>query len=263
MAQAPCIPGTLSTTGGSYILPDSATNLVHGCAGMNYEEFIYLKAPKDTTFTVASIPINATVDSFVVDANVVGLPAGITVSTNPALLPPNASSSKTNFARLVIPGDSIACVKLSGLLPATLAPGDINLTINIRAYLSGVPFPLGPMVDTPAVIDYYKITIDAPGTGTCIPFSTKDVAKNNVSQLSLSPNPVQDILQVQMDINHTANYNLSIVDLIGRAIISRQEKLEAGHNSLPISMGHLPNGIYFLKLSSSTSSLSKKIIVQH
>lgn len=262
-AQAPCVPGTQSTPANSYILPDSATNLDHGCAGMPYEQIIYMKVPADTTLTVLSIPITADVDSFVIDANVVGLPMGLTVTSVPGLLPPNASNPKTNFTRLVIPGDSIACVKLSGTLPAGLSPGDINLTINMRAYLSGVPFPLGPTIDTPAIIDYYKITIDAPGTGACNPASTKDLIKNNITNIKLSPNPVHDEIMVDLELNETSNYALSVVDVMGRTLLTNEKRFERGLNSIPISLGHLPNGIYFLKISSESSSLTKKIVVQH
>jgi len=260
MAQAPCVPGTVSVPGSSYILPDSATNLNHGCAGMAYEQIIYLKVPKDTTITIASIPFTATVDSFVIDANVVGLPMGINVTSNPALLPPNPSSSKTNYTRLVIPGDSIACVKLSGILPASLMPGDINLTINIRAYLSNIP--LQPNIDTPGVIDYYKITIDAPGTGACNPASTNNLSKK-ITDVNLSPNPVRDILKISMAVLDTDNYSFDLIGMTGRTHISKKEKIMKGRTYLPISVEHLADGIYFLNITNGYSTLSKKIVVQH
>ena len=151
-AQTPCVPGALVGTGKGYILPDSATNLNHGCAGLAYEQIIYIKVPADTSFTFLTIPISATVDSFVVDANIVGLPSALVSASVPAITPASGSTPKTNFDRLVIGGDSLACIKLSGVLDAALPPGDQNLTIKIRAYLSGVPAPFGPTLDTASVI---------------------------------------------------------------------------------------------------------------
>ncbi len=211
---------------------------------------------------MASIPVTATVDSFVVDANVVGLPMNLIVESNPALLPPNASSSKTNFTRLVIPGDSLACVKLSGILDASLPVGDINLTINIRAYLSNIPFPLGPTIDTPLIIDYYKITIDAPGTGACIPSSVKNIDNSNITNFVVSPNPVRDQVMITMNLKESANYNLAIIDLLGRAIKQENKKLALGEQNIPMNLNDLPEGVYFIRMSNASSSITKRIVLQ-
>ena len=211
-AQMPCTPNGQTSPGASYILADSATALNNGWAGQPYEQIVYMKAPKDTTFTVFGLNVTADVDSFVVDANIVGLPAGLTVSSVPGILPPSGGAPKTNFSRMVLKGDSLACVKISGTLSPTLTPGDKNLTINIRAYLSNVPFPLGPTLDTPSVVDYYKITIDAPGTGTCLwPASVNSFPDFNIHNLSIHPNPAADITNIQFEANKAQDFEFKMI----------------------------------------------------
>lgn len=259
-SQPACIPGTLTSPAKGYIIPDSATNFVNGCAGMAYEQIIYIKAPADTVFTVGTIPFTVTVDSFVVDAAIVGLPNALTTSTVPALTPASGGSNpKTNFDRLVIPGDSLACVKINGILDAMLPPGDQNLTINIRAYLSNVPLLAGgPTIDTPASVGYYKITIDAPGTGACNPASTYDLSKE-IMNLSVSPNPAFDAVNISFDAEQSGNYTFSIYNALGAKVTEMNKAIPYGKNNVEVQAGDFAPGLYSIQISNEKGVLKKNL----
>lgn len=257
IAQTPCVPGTITSPNSGYILPDSATGFNHGCAGKPYEQIIYMKAPKDTTFYFGSIPITAIVDSFVVDANIVGLPAGLTVTGLPGILAPAAGSPKTNISRMVLPGDSLGCVKISGILPASLAPGDINLIVNIRGYLDAPGFG---KIDTPIVVDYYKITIDAPGTGACNPASTNDLSMY-YSNFSISPNPAFNYLNISFDAQKNSDAEFVLYSSLGQKVLTEKVKINIGYNKLNINTGEVPAGIYYLELRNQHGILSKNNVM--
>jgi len=255
-AQQACVPGTLTAPQDGYVLPDSATGLSHACAGMFYDQVIYIKAPADTMVTFQSIPITADVDSFVVDANIAGLPSYLTVETVPGLTQPNPPNPKSDFERLIIPGDSLACVRISGMVPTTQGPGPIPLTINIRAYFSGIPI-VGTL-DTPASVGYYEIVVDAPNTGVCFPSSVNDLS-DLLTSVELSPNPAQDYFNLKLESKAREVVSIKLLDFSGRIVYENDLNLNIGNNHLDIASGNLARGTYLLHISNSSLHLSRKV----
>ncbi len=254
-AQAPCVPGTITSPNAGYILPDSATNFVHGCAGKYYEQIVYIKVPKDTTLVGNTVAI----DSFIVDANVVGLPAGLTVEGVPGILPAVPSDWKRNFPHMRIKGDSLACVKISGTISAAAPVGNNMLTINMRAF--GKIFIIVPL-DTPASVGYYNIIIDAPGTGACLTSSIKNVEQSNFNALQLIPNPSFGTTQLSFNAEKNGEANLKIINTLGAIVASQNIKLQAGQNHLPIDTKNLASGNYIIQLIDEKGRAQTKLVVE-
>lgn len=259
-AQQPCTPGTITAPQSGYIIPDSTTGFNHACAGMYYEQIVYLKAPADTTVTVGGFPTSADVDSFVVDANIIGLPAGLMVETFPAVTPASPGNPKTNFDRLVMPGNSLACVKISGIIPAATPAGSNLLDIKIRAYLSGIVV-IGT-IDTAVAVDYYDIVVDAPGTGACVAPAGIDDLSGLAKNIMLSPNPAQDILTLSFDAQESMPFELEILDFSGRVVYAQSTKMLEGNNNIPISVNDLSAGTYLLHIKTARGNHSEKLQIQ-
>lgn len=72
--------------------------------------------------------------------------------------------------------------------------------------------------------------------------------------LAVYPNPTRDLLNV--DVNTRSNYQL--IDMLGKTVTTGY--LEQGNNELQLSTHN--SGIYFLRLTNATGSITKKIVVE-
>jgi len=245
-ANAQCVPGAVSLPQAGYIIPDSATNLANGCAGENYEQIIYIKVPADTTFGT----VNATIDSFVIEASISGLPSGLTVASIPALL-----SSPTS--RLLVPGNSLACIKISGIIPASTPPGPINLVIPARAYLkiAGI-IP----IDTSINVNYYHINISpAP----CWPTAIQNVNRFDFNLIGNIPNPASTQTQIAFESHVSGSYTLKIVNAVGETMITKKVTASKGMNYIPVNTSTMSSGIYLYSLSDGKNIVSKRMEINN
>jgi hypothetical protein len=83
------------------------------------------------------------------------------------------------------------------------------------------------------------------GTG----IETNDFAGN----VTLYPNPVQDILHIVAGVNIN---EIEVYDLYGKAIVRQQ----AGSPNADISLGHLSNGVYMLRIVTDEGVTHGKVV---
>jgi len=272
-----CVPGTLTAPGSSYILPDSATNMIDACQGQFYEQIIYLKVPKDTAFSITT-PINAIitadVDSFVISASITGLPNYLNVESVPAPLSPAPPNPKTNFTRLLVKGDSLACVRVFGNVPSNATAGTNPLLITIRAYLKNLastnpladgyitgnpPFGLGltnRKVDTPVVLNDYRIIVK---TSPCSPASATNMQANQFELVGAIPNPADNRTQIVFNSGKLDNYRLKIMNATGEIVAEKVIKSMLGLNYISIEATSWPKGTYMYSLTDGKHIYSNKL----
>ena len=73
--------------------------------------------------------------------------------------------------------------------------------------------------------------------------------------VSVYPNPTTGVVSIQL--NSTEKHNLQILDMTGNIVV--QQIIENG-NAL-IDVNNLSNGIYTIKVSNSSGSITKKLVV--
>jgi hypothetical protein len=266
-----CVPGTLTAPKNAYILPDSATNFANACPGTYYEQILYIKAAKDTAIVTPAGVITADIDSFVVDANIIGLPGYLTVQSMPMALPAaGASAPKSNMPRLVIPGDSLACVRISGNIPATEPAATLPLTVNLRVYTSnlhsttlllelGIPqlYP-GRKTDTLTSINDYRIVVYPT---PCWPTAVNTISTYNFNLVGNVPNPSNSMTQIVFESNIAEMYTLQVVNTVGETIFSKKVQAAKGMNYIPVDTKNIASGIYIYSLSDGKNSVSKRMEV--
>jgi hypothetical protein len=95
-------------------------------------------------------------------------------------------------------------------------------------------------------------------------FSAIVAVKNTAALLTLElfPNPVSDLLQVQLSAADKEKASLSITDAAGKILYQKTIQLEKGNNGVSIPVLQLPKGLYYLVFSKSTGSQSKQFIKQ-
>ncbi|MBS1648021.1 MAG: T9SS type A sorting domain-containing protein [Bacteroidetes bacterium] len=65
----------------------------------------------------------------------------------------------------------------------------------------------------------------------------------------LSPNPVADVLNIDINAKNNALYTFSFVSISGTVSLEKSMVLEKGTNRLKIEVTSIPSGIYFLQIS--------------
>ncbi len=240
--HAQCVPGAKTTTGKGYIIPDSATNMVHACAGKPYEETFYIKAFKDTAITI----FTGKTDSFVInlDPVIVGIPSYLNIASVPATRPATALH---NYPHLVIKGDSLACIKVSGNVPSGTTAGTTSLNIGFLAYL-GVY--LGGLKATDTVLggsyNDYLFVVDPAGTGACA-LGINSLNKT-ITNVAVVPNPVMGNATIDIQATFSQKAILNITNMLGQVVYTTNTQLLAGSNTVPLPIGNIAAGVYNFSL---------------
>lgn len=126
--------------------------------------------------------------------------------------------------------------------------GFVQFSINVKKGLA----PLTPIsnragiyfdVNPPIITNYAENRIR--------PVSVNDVAINN--QVTVYPNPVTDVLTIQMD---NGGYDvLRLLNSMGQVVAQQS----ISNNTTTINMSHLSTGIYYLQLTGKNNTITQKI----
>lgn len=78
---------------------------------------------------------------------------------------------------------------------------------------------------------------------------------SNSNLINIYPNPTKGEISIENNNEQTQNYNIEIVDISGKTILKKDIQL----NKLRLD---LPNGLYFIKLSSEENIYMKRLIIE-
>jgi uncharacterized repeat protein (TIGR01451 family) len=80
-----------------------------------------------------------------------------------------------------------------------------------------------------------------------------------VTGIKISPNPVQDHIQLQVNASQDGTADITITDMAGRIIYRFSKKLQKGSNPITFSqVANLPEGIYYLRMQVDGIAVSEK-----
>jgi hypothetical protein len=83
-----------------------------------------------------------------------------------------------------------------------------------------------------------------------------------ISDFNVYPNPAREEITIVFSANQSDNLYLSVVDQIGKTIISEHLIAEIGRNSFQLNIGDIPSGFYFLLLQDQTRGFrTTKLII--
>jgi Secretion system C-terminal sorting domain len=134
---------------------------------------------------------------------------------------------------------------------------------NNRVVITGL-FKDHFVLDTVSLDAVYPGTVSRPNIylvkadGDIIVTSTPKPLYKNRTSLLLYPNPAKDYLHITIDGPGFQSGRFEIIDLEGRLLV--YEDFEGLDHSIAIS--HLPNGIYFFKISGTAFNSIQKFIIQ-
>jgi thiol-disulfide isomerase/thioredoxin len=83
--------------------------------------------------------------------------------------------------------------------------------------------------------------------------------KDGLSQLTISPNPGNDVVKLIFDTEKSGHISYQIIDLTGRVLLKEEDIIVMkGNNQIKINLTVLPSGVYLVKLF----EVNKRVIVQ-
>jgi hypothetical protein len=91
---------------------------------------------------------------------------------------------------------------------------------------------------------------------------SRDLGQESM-EFSLYPNPVNDRMNVSIDLNQKGVVNVFIIDMQGRMISNENRNLSSGMNILELNTAEMEQGSYILVLNSATGTVNKRFAVQH
>ena len=86
------------------------------------------------------------------------------------------------------------------------------------------------------------------------------VIEDGENSISIVPNPAVNFLNLKFSNNFTQNINISIINNIGNEVIVLNEITPPSSNTLSIDISNLPDGIYFVKISTGKTITTAKFI---
>lgn len=81
------------------------------------------------------------------------------------------------------------------------------------------------------------------------------------SNLTISPNPLSNNANIQFTLNNAAGVTILMVDLTGKIVFSKQERLDKGENVIQIDAAYIPAGVYFTRIMTTHFSETIKTLI--
>jgi hypothetical protein len=85
------------------------------------------------------------------------------------------------------------------------------------------------------------------------------IEMNSVAQISVSPNPTEDQLNLQLFSPDDGAAEIQLSNEMGEMLVKQDEKVVSGSNTFHLSLQMFPAGIYFIKLT-GPESISGKVM---
>ncbi|MDO5341473.1 MAG: thiol protease/hemagglutinin PrtT [Bacteroidia bacterium] len=86
------------------------------------------------------------------------------------------------------------------------------------------------------------------------------VDENNLSEISIYPNPARDFVNIEIPENHGEIREMSLFDITGKLV--RSENIENQSRTYTVSLDDMQSGSYIMKLVLKDEIITKKIIVK-
>ena len=233
-----CTPDPQFTVGGIY--PDSASGLPDGWVDNAYDEVITIVVPQDTIIDVGFGPTVVPFVDITLD-NVSGLPPNFSYSCSPN--------------NCVFPGNSSSCINIYSTVNPAAADVQIwPLTIDVTATVS---VPLLGNQSQASVVDYYYIEIKDSGA-----LSVETFDSESFELKTIFPNPVIDDSKIQFISGRNQAVTFTVMNVLGKAVISKNISAKKGVNELTISSEDFSNGIYLYSITANGKTSTKRMIIR-
>jgi hypothetical protein len=85
----------------------------------------------------------------------------------------------------------------------------------------------------------------------------------NLDKLSVSPNPTNDVLNINLNLAKASNVQIDVIDMNGKIVFNKNIKANLIGYKEELSLAGFANGIYTVQVRSSNGTISQKVVVAH
>ena len=86
----------------------------------------------------------------------------------------------------------------------------------------------------------------------------RNVRNTGAADFTIYPNPVKDIIKVDIDVDRADNGSIHIYDASGKLVFTRAISVQAGINQFNMDMNNLASGAYVIKVQLTDNTVIKK-----
>ncbi len=109
--------------------------------------------------------------------------------------------------------------------------------------------------------DAFGLYVALPSGGDLIPLPVVSGLENRyVERFNMFPNPVSNILNIDLDLNEGAQMEMTIIDITGKQLRSRSLNLNSGVESIQISTQDLPQGSYLIRIGNEDGFINRRFV---
>ncbi len=80
-------------------------------------------------------------------------------------------------------------------------------------------------------------------------------------QIKIYPNPTDEILTIQLDLQQNSNVQFQLLNAIGQAVLKTDNR-SFSNEKTTLNVQHLPSGIYFLQIRIDNQVITRKVLIE-
>jgi hypothetical protein len=147
------------------------------------------------------------------------------------------------------PGDSEGCFVING---TPTQSGSFTLSVTVVA---NVEVPIVGATDAPAYDIVYSLTIDPSTTGI------QRIEVDEIKVYPVIPNPSIDGANIRFNITDNRDINLTVHNMIGALVMSKQIHSKKGMNNVSLDTDELYPGVYIVTIMDGANSFTERMVI--
>ena len=85
-----------------------------------------------------------------------------------------------------------------------------------------------------------------------------------IENVSLYPNPVNDLISIELNMKSKTNVTINLLDVSGKLIREiANEEASSGSHKINSNLSGIPSGVYTVQILSDGKSINKRITIAH
>lgn len=166
---------------------------------------------------------------------------------------------------LVAPAASGVINEATGTISMTVPLGtDLTALVPTIGYTSQYVDPASGVTQdftTPVTYTAYEQVTYTPKTYVVTVVEQVGITDKNLSEIQVYPNPVTDVLTVEIELPTTMQVSIQLKDLEGRNLQIISDLCSVGKNIFAFDLRAIPNGLYLLQINTESETSISKIVV--